>query len=168
MLWKHTPGTPNLVWRGGRERLPGRSHTSAELYGMTSRDCSGKQVESVVLESKQRKSSCKRYGRSLAQTFLEENLYKPLNYMAWLSWLINSQCQIGHRGNTANWKLNLGHILYLKCVLSHIGVFLSIIHHHHSETFTTSCQRVPTAPLTCFPLLTPYIRTTQRSQEVKC
>lgn len=57
---------------GGQGRPPGR---------MTLRNCSGKREGNGVSESR-RKSSFRRQGESLAQTSIEQNLYKPLNYLA--------------------------------------------------------------------------------------
>ena len=89
MVWKHPPPQEHLTrcGGGGQARLPDTSDTAA---GMATGNYSGKCVGDVVLESREGKSLCRKHGQSLTQTLMETNLYKPLNYLAWLIWLINS------------------------------------------------------------------------------
>lgn len=131
---------------------------------MTSGICSDKQVRNGLLESRQRKSLCKRPGQSLTWTFMEQNLYKTLSHWAWLVWLVDSWSLIGHRENTENWKVNLCHILDLEPVLSSIRGVLSTVCHHHREALTTSCRRIPTAPL---PSPTSVPRASEQRRELR-
>lgn len=81
-LWKHMQGTANLEQGSGRASRE-KSHFSRavrddqeELLRQADGECCSR--------IKAEKSSCKRQGQSLNGTFIEEKLYKPLNYLAWL------------------------------------------------------------------------------------